>query len=176
VGSVAYGQPLPLDPTSSSSFRLFRLFERLLVWARIRFVIEMARLFFLGFYEDFRRFLVGLERELDRSETEAQYKLLWAIKAEASEKMDVLLDHLGPLEHYRYKGQGLVEYLIGAQRLQELRLFVKATKLEGEAEGLIDGTKVAFVTSLAQRQLTESQRIAMLEKYRELVEPLEPTP
>jgi len=41
---------------------------------------------------------------------------------------------------------------------------------------LIDGTKVAFVTSLAQRQLTESQRIAMLEKYRELVEPLEPTP
>ncbi len=159
-----------LDPTESSMFRWTVRLERVITTFKFRFLIELTRLLLLGFYEDFQAFLVGIELEEDRSENEAQFKAVFRHKARAAERIEQLVSHLDSLGTASYKGRKLPEYLVGTDRLVELRLFVRATALEREGEEILEQRKTKFLVAVTRRRLTPNQRTAVLDRYKELAE------
>lgn len=159
-----------LDPTESSLFRWTVRLERVIATFKFRFLIELTRLLLLGFYEDFQAFLVRIELEEDRSENEAQFKAVFGHKARAADRVEQLVSHLDSLGAVSYKGRNLREYLVGTDRLEELRLFVRATALEREGEEILDQSRRKLVVTVTQRRLTPNQRTAMLDRYKELAE------
>jgi len=159
-----------LDPTESSMFWLAVRLERVITRVKFHFLIELTRLLLLGFYEDFQTFLATIELEEGRSENEAQFTAVFRHKARAAERIEQLVSRLDSLGAVSYKGRSLPEYLVGRGRLDELKLFARATALEREGEEILDQSKKKFVLTVTQRKLTPNQRTALLDRYRELAE------
>jgi hypothetical protein len=168
--TTTYDQFVGPDPTESYTFRAAVLFEWVLARAKLRFLIEITRLLLLGFYEDFRDFVRDIEQAEDRSKCEAGFKAIWARKSAAAEKVATLVSQLESMGDVPYRGRYLVDYLLGRDRLEKLKLFVEATKLEARAEGLLDKAKREFLASFGKRKLTKGQRTALLQKYKELAQ------
>jgi len=158
------------DPTETRLFWWAVRLERLIATFKFHFLIEFTRLLLLGFYEDFQAFLARIELEENRSENEAQFKAVFQHKVRAAERMEELVSHLDSLGNVPYKGCKLGEYLVGADRLEELKLFVRATALEREGEEILDQGKRKFLVTVTQRKLTPNQQSAMLGRYKELAE------
>jgi hypothetical protein len=159
-----------LDPTESSIFWWAVRLERVIATVKFHFLIELTRLLLLGFYEDFQTFLATIELEEGRSENEAQFTAVFGYKARAAERIEQLVSRLDSLRAVSHKGRNLPEYLVGTDRLEELKLFVRATALEREGEEVLDRSKKKFVLTVTQRKLTPNQRTALLDRYRELAE------
>lgn len=159
-----------LDPTESSMFWWAVRLERVITTVKFHFLIELTRLLLLGFYEDFQTFLAKIELEEGRCESEAQFTAIFGYKARAAGRIEQLVCRLDSLGDVSYKGRNLPEYLVGTDRLEELKLFVRATALEREGEEILDRSKKKFVFTVTQRKLTPNQRTALLDRYRELAE------
>ncbi|HMD85679.1 MAG TPA: hypothetical protein VKO18_13375 [Terriglobia bacterium] len=159
-----------LDPTDSTVFRWADRLGRVITTVKIHFLIELTRLFLLGFYDDFQTFLVRVEFEENRSESEAQFRAIFGVKIRAAERIEQLLSRLDLLGAVSYRGRNLSEYLVGTDRMEDLKLFVRAMSLEREGEEILDRSKKKFVFTVTQRKLTPNQRTALLDRYRELAQ------
>lgn len=168
--TATYDEWSRLDPTESAVFWWAVRLERVIATVRLHFLIELTRLLLLGFYEDFQSFLVRVEVEEDRGENEAQFKAIFRLKARAAERVEELLSRLDSLAGVSYKGRSLPEYLVGTERREELKLFLRATALEREGEEILEHSKKKYLISVTQRKLTANQRTALLDRYRELAE------
>ncbi len=166
--SVTYDQLVCMDPTSTYQFKGVILLERLITRIRLRFLLEMTRLLMLGFYDDFQTFLQNVESAEHRSRSESEFRAIFGCKLRAAQATSGMIERLQILEGLRYRERDLLDYLIGRDRLEELSLFVKATMIENEAEGMLDEAKREFLKSFAKRKLTKVQRAAILQKYDEL--------
>jgi hypothetical protein len=168
--SATYEHSTCTDPTDSYLFKIALLLDWLTAKVKHRILIEVTRLLILGFYEDFRDFLHALEQAEDQCRSEAEFKAVWMRKLAAAERVAKLVGQLESIGHVPYNGRDLVNYLVGNDRLEELQLFVKATRLEREAEAMLDKAKRGFLASFAKRRLARDQRAALLQKYRELTQ------
>jgi hypothetical protein len=170
VNSITYEQLSRLDPTDTTLFKAAVFLDRVLGKIKIWFLVEITRLVLLGFYEDFQDFVRAIDRAEDQSENEAEFRATWTRKSEAAERIDRLVHVLERLGNLEYKGTSLLEYLIGAERLENLRLFVRAAAVEGEGEEILNKAKKEFLAAFAQRRLSQGQQVALMEKYKELVQ------
>lgn len=166
--TATYEQFVVLDPTESFAFKVGALLNRLLAKVRLRLLIEAARLFFLGFYDEFIQFVGMIEEAEARSRSEAEWDKIWRLRLHVAERIEGLLDRFALLERASYRGRDLLDYLIGRDRLEQLRLFVSATRLDQQAELAIQQSKREFLATFVKQKLSRAQRTAFLEKYREM--------
>ena len=168
MATTTYDQFLGLDPTESFAFKAGAFLNGLLARFRLRLFIEAARLFFLGFYDEFVQFVNMIEEAEARSGNEAEWSKVWVLRVHVAERIEKLLDRFAQLEGASYRGKDLLDYLLGRDRIEQLRLFVWATRLDQQAEVAIEQSKKEFLASFGRRTLTRAQRTAFLEKYEEL--------
>jgi hypothetical protein len=171
MSSVTYDELVGTNPTDSFFFKAGMLLNRVQRRVRFRLVVEMARLFFLGFYEDFVRFAEALDEAESRSRDAAEFEKVWSCRLNAAEKIERLVECFDSMRHFRYKGKNLVDYVIGDERLEQLRAFVQGTRVDEQAELAISRAKNGFLSTFAARRLNRTQRSALLEKYREMANP-----
>ena len=171
MSEATFEQLGSLDPTKTFLFKAAMLFEGLVLKLKLRVLMQICRLLLLGFCEDFRIFVREIELAEDRSRSEAEYKLVWSFKSEAAGNVARLVDKLESMQGSFYSARTLPDYLIGEERLEELKMFIRLTQVECEADGLIDAAKKDFLRSFAKRQLSKSQQAAFLRKYEELMPP-----
>lgn len=173
---TTYEQFASIDPTQSFLFKAALVLERAVAAMRIRVLIEVARLVMLGFYDDFRTFVDMVERVESQSRTEAQYTAIWSSKVKASENTEKLIHHLEALASFTYRGRNLVDYVMGADRLQHMKLFVEMVRVERQGEEILGRARKDFLAAFARHKLTNSQRTALLLKYKEMSEAAVATP
>ncbi len=172
MASITYEELQGIDPTDSILYRAAVLFDGLLRRVKLGILVEISRLLFLGFYEDFRIFLDAIEQAEGASVNAGEFEAVWSCKLRVANKIAVLVARLESIGAASYKDTSLIHYIAGKERLEGLKLFVQATDVERQGEEILTRTKGAFLTSFAQRKLTQNQQASLLEKYKELAEVL----
>ena len=168
--TTTYDQFMVSDPTESYAFKIGLFLDRWVAKVRTRILVELAHLLFLKFYDDLQHFLRTIQSEEEQSRTEAQHKVLWDRKSRVAEKTAELIAQLDAIGRVTYRGRDLVDYIVGKDRVEELKLLVDAVRFEQRGEEILARTRKDFLTAFGKRQLTKSQRLALLEKHRELSE------
>ena len=166
--TITYDQLVARDPTESSLFKCAMVFDRVVAKLKLKFLIEVMRLLMLGFYEDFRCFVQATDGAEAQAEKQAQFMAVQKLKLAAAANTAKLISRLESLDGVPYKGGNLLDYILGRDRLDDLRLFVKATRVEHQAEEVLDQAKSQFLSSFAKRRLSKSQQTALLQKFNEL--------
>lgn len=158
--------PLFTDPTDSFEFKAFFLLDSIITKARLRVLIELTRLSFLGFYDRFEKFLEQLQLAEDEAIGEETAKAVVGQRLHLAASIETLLARLDPMTRITFKGSNLGEYVAGKDRIDTLRLFIKSARIDQQAEDKIEQSKVEFLSSFARRRLTKHQQSLLVEKYR----------
>jgi hypothetical protein len=168
MSSVTYDLTLAADPTQAFTFKAGMFLNRLQRRFRFRIIVEIARLLFLGFYEDFVEYGDLLETAEAGSKNATDFEAVWRRRLRAARDIERLIATFESMQGASYQGRDLVEYVIGSERLEHLRAFVVATRLDERAETAIAQAKRQFLRTFATRKLSNAQRTAFVEKYRAL--------
>ncbi len=166
--TATYDQLTCPDPTETYAFKAGLFVDRLLARLRVRLLVEVARLLFLGFYDDLQNFLRTIQLAEERAQSEAEYKAIWNHKAKVALKTAELVSQLESIGNVRYGSRGLVDYVVGADRLDQLKLFVEISQFEQAGEAILAQAKRDFLTAYGKRAPSKTQRTALLEKHKEL--------
>ena len=158
--------PLFADPTDSFEFKAFILLDSIVTRARLRVLIELTRLSFLGFYDRFEKSLDQLQFMEDEALGEETAKAVVGQRLRLATTVETLLARLEPMTRVTFKSSNLGEYVAGRERMDTLRLFIKGSKIDQQAEDMIEQSKVEFLSSFARRRLTKQQQNLLIEKYR----------
>ncbi len=124
----------------------------------------------MGFYDELQTFLDPVALAEDQSRSESEYRAVWERKQKVAQKTASLVAQLELLGQLTYKGTNLLHHIVGAQRLEELTLFVEATNLEKRGERILAQAKKDFLATFGKHQLSRNQRLALLEKHKESLE------
>jgi hypothetical protein len=168
--TTTYDQFMASDPTDSYAFRIGLILNRWVTKVRARVLVEPAHLLFLKFYDDLQVFLRMIQLAEEQSRSEAEYKVLWEQKSQVVARTGELVARIDAIGRVTYNGRDLVDYIVGKERAEELRLLVDTVQFEQRGEEILARTRQDFLATFRKRQLTKSQRSALLEKHRELSE------
>jgi hypothetical protein len=158
--------PLLPDPTESFEFRAFILLDLIVARVKLRAVIELARLSFLGFYDRLEKFVDQLQRAEDDAVGEAAVKAIVEQRLRLATNVERLLSRLEPMAQVPFKRSSLGDYIAGIDRIEVLKAFIRIAKAEEAAEDLIERSKTEFLSEFARRRLTKHQRDLLIEKHR----------
>jgi len=158
--------PLFTDPTQSFEFKAFILLDSIITRARLRILIELTRLSFLGFYDRFEKSLDQLQIMEDEATGEEMVKMVMGRRLHFATSIETLLARLEPMTRIPFKGSSLGEYVAGRDRIETLKYFIRGAKIDQQAEDLIEQSKTEFLSSFARRRLTKQQQALLVEKYR----------
>jgi len=156
------------DPAESFEFKAFILLDSIILRIKLRGLIELTRLSFLGFYDRFEKFLGQIQYVEDDALGEQAMKAVLAQRLRLAENVEMLVARLEPMMRVQFKDSNLGEYVAGKDRIDVLKFFIKNTRFEHKAEEMIEESKVEFLSRFARRKLTREQRLLLLEKYRKI--------
>ncbi len=165
---ATYEHFVRLDPTESPLFKLGLFFDRLVTKVQFRFLVVMTRLLFLGFYDDLRIFLEKIELAEGQAQSESEHKAVWDRKMKVAQETEKLAQLLQSMGRISYQGSDLVAYIVGQDRLEEIKIFVELARLEGRGEAILEQTKRDFLGTFGKRRLTRDQRTTFVRKHKEL--------
>jgi hypothetical protein len=158
----------PFDPAQSFEFKAFLFFERLVATVKVRILVELARLSFLGFFDRFESFLDELQLAEDESTSEQDIRAVLDQKIKLVKNIERLVTSLESMRGVSFKKSNLAIYVAGKERIEMLGNFLKSTALEQGVEEQIEEAKTDFLSTFARRKLTREQRALLIEKYRKL--------
>jgi hypothetical protein len=156
------------DPSESFEFKAFILLDSIIVRIKLRGLIELTRLSFLGFYDRFEKFLSQIQYIEDDTVGEEAMKAVLSQRLRLAQNVERLVARLEPMTHVPFKDSNLGEYIAGKDRIDVLKFFIKNTRFEHEAEELIEHSKIQFLSRFARRKLTREQKNLLVEKYRKI--------
>jgi len=159
---------LSADPTDSYEFKAFILLDSIVRRIKLRGLIELVRLSFLGFYDRFETFLDQIQQAEDDVLGEDAVATVLAHKLRLAQNVRMLIARLEPMTHVPFKGGNLADYVAGKERIQILKGFIASTMLEHQAEEMIEQSKIEFLSNFARRRLTREQRYRLIENYRKI--------
>jgi len=159
---------LSADPTDSYEFKAFILLDSIVRRIKLRGLIELVRLSFLGFYDRFETFLDQIQKAEDDVLGEEAVATVLAHKLRLAQNVKALVARLEPMTHVRFKDGNLADYVAGKERIETLKLFITSTMLEHQAEEMIEQSKTEFLSNFARRRLTKEQRNRLIENYRKI--------
>lgn len=159
---------LSADPTESFEFKAFILLDSIVTRIKLRILIELVRLSFLGFYDRFEKFLDQIQQHEDDAMGEEGMAAVLAQRARLAQNVQTLVARLEPMLSVRFKNANLAEYVAGKDRIEALRLFIAHTGLEQQAEEMIEQSKTEFLSNFARRRLTREQKNRLLENHRKI--------
>jgi hypothetical protein len=159
---------LSADPTDSYEFKAFILLDSIVTRIKLRGLIELVRLSFLGFYDRFETFLDQIQHAEDDVVGEEAVAALLAQKLRFAQNVKTLVARLEPMTLVPFKDGNLAEYVAGKERIETLKLFITSTILEHQAEEMIEQSKTEFLSNFARRRLTRDQRNRLIENYRKI--------
>jgi hypothetical protein len=159
---------LSIDPTESFEFKAFILLDTIVRRIKLRLLIELVRLSFLGFYDRFEKFLEQVQQYEDDAMGEEAITAILAQKLRLAQNVRTLVARLEPMTSVPFKGVNLGEYVAGKERIEALRLFIAHAELEQQAEEMIEQSKTEFLSNFARRRLTREQKNRLVEKHRKI--------
>ncbi len=159
---------LSADPADSYEFKAFILLDSIVTRIKLRGLIELVRLSFLGFYDRFETFLDQIQQAEDDVVGEEAVASVLAQKLRLAQNVKTLVARLEPMTHVPFRGGNLGEYVAGKERIETLKLFITSTTLEHQAEEMIEQSKIEFLSNFARRRLTREQRNRLIENYRKI--------
>jgi hypothetical protein len=162
------GLSLFTDPTESFEFRAFIFLDLIVARLKLRVLIELARLSFLGFYDRLEKSLDQLERAENEIIGEAEIKAIVEHRLHLASNIETLLGRLEPMTRMQFKNSTVGDYVAGKDRIETLRAIIKSAKIEHRAEELIENSKIEFLSEFARRKLTKHQRDQLVERHRRL--------
>lgn len=166
--TATYDEFIGSDPTETYAFKVGLFLDRLLARITVRVLVEIAHLLFLKFYDDLGNFLHRTELAEAQSRNESEYTAISKRRIKVAQETARLVEHFESIGGVTFEGKNLVEYLVGRDRLQELKLFVKMAQFEEAGERILVQARRDFFASFGRRRLNKMQRTALLEKRKEL--------
>jgi hypothetical protein len=158
----------PFDPAESIEFKAFLFLERLVAMARVRILVGLTRLSFLGFFDRFESFISEMQLAEDEATTEHDVRFILDRKIKLAKSVERLVASLDSMARVPFRASNLAIYIAGRERIEVLKAYLKSTSLEQGMEEEIEQAKVDFLSTFARRKLTREQRTLLVDKYRKI--------